>query len=102
MSIKLKSAFGGNFREIAMGIPDTAARQEILEMLCKSLQLGKGVNMDRLSKLTPGYVGFDLKLLVDRAFEIADKRDQNALKEKFSEEYDGEEDVDFPYAAFFR
>ena len=41
-------------REIGLGIPDTGARQKILEVICRNLRLEAGTDMARLALLTPG------------------------------------------------
>ncbi|KAF8823003.1 putative transitional endoplasmic reticulum ATPase [Cardiosporidium cionae] len=47
-------------REIAIGIPDEAARKKIILAMCKKVRLSENVNFDALAKLTPGFVGADL------------------------------------------
>ena len=61
-------------REIALGIPDTAARRQILGVLCRNLRLEAGADLDSLAHLTPGYVGADLTSLTREAAMAAVNR----------------------------
>ena len=54
-------------REIGLGIPDQAARQKILAVLCRDMRLEPGTDLARLALLTPGYVGADLTSLTREA-----------------------------------
>ncbi|KAI9030412.1 AAA-domain-containing protein [Hyaloraphidium curvatum] len=58
-------------REMALSIPDEAGRRRILGVLCSRMKLGGGVApevlLDRLAKITPGYVGADLVSLCSEA-----------------------------------
>lgn len=54
-------------KEICLGIPDEKSRQRILEVICRNLRLAPGFDLGTLAKLTPGYVGADLQLLVREA-----------------------------------
>ena len=54
-------------REIGLGIPDLAARQKILTVLCREMRLQPGTDLARLALLTPGYVGADLTSLTREA-----------------------------------
>ncbi|VDN05392.1 unnamed protein product [Thelazia callipaeda] len=75
-------------KEISVGIPDKRARLRILEIVCRGLRLDEHVSLEHLSRLTPGYVGADLKALaieaakyaVDRIFETAIMRKYAANK----------------------
>ncbi|KAJ3219934.1 hypothetical protein HDU67_008463 [Dinochytrium kinnereticum] len=61
-------------REIAVGVPDEAARARILEKMCAKLRLEGNFNFQRLARLTPGYVGADLGALTAEAGMIAVRR----------------------------
>ncbi|KAJ2849039.1 Ribosome biogenesis ATPase rix7 [Coemansia brasiliensis] len=61
-------------REIAMTVPDEAARMQILSVLCRPLRLSGEFDFEELAKRTPGYVGADLTALVTTAGMIAVKR----------------------------
>merc|ERR1719510_762588 len=54
-------------REIGLGIPDLAAREKILAVLCREMRLEPGTDLARLALLTPGYVGADLTSLTREA-----------------------------------
>lgn len=61
-------------REIALGVPDENARQTILSLLIKKLRIDGSVDLQRIAKSTPGFVGSDLKALVNEAGDLAMKR----------------------------
>ncbi|KNE58439.1 hypothetical protein AMAG_04009 [Allomyces macrogynus ATCC 38327] len=61
-------------REILMGVPDQAARTQILKVLASNLKLAGDFDFEALAKVTPGYVGADLTALVAEAGLIAVKR----------------------------
>lgn len=61
-------------QEISLGIPDRAARESILKVLCHYLILERPFNFDSIASLTPGYVGADLLALATRAASLAVKR----------------------------
>ncbi|NXW21066.1 NVL protein, partial [Circaetus pectoralis] len=54
-------------REICLGIPDEAAREKILQTLCRKLKLPESFDFHHLARLTPGYVGADLMALCREA-----------------------------------
>ncbi|KAI6188346.1 Nuclear valosin-containing protein-like [Aphelenchoides besseyi] len=65
----------GRFEEeIALSIPDEAAREEILEVVCKKMKMSPDVSLKSLARLTPGYVGADLRALARKASMSAVKR----------------------------
>ena len=55
-------------REIALGIPDEAARTRILKVLSKRLRLSGDVDFAAIAKRTPGYVGADLAALAQARY----------------------------------
>jgi len=61
-------------REVCLGIPDRQSRRAMLELMCKNLRIDPTVSLDRLSELTPGYVGADLKSLTREAATVAANR----------------------------
>ncbi|XP_020112827.1 LOW QUALITY PROTEIN: cell division control protein 48 homolog C [Ananas comosus] len=61
-------------REIALGVPDENARVEILSMLTRNLRLEGQFNLFKIARSTPGFVGADLKALVNKAGNLAMKR----------------------------
>ena len=54
-------------REVRIGIPNEAARESILQVICKNLKMVEDVNLSLLSHLTPGYVAADLFALAQEA-----------------------------------
>ena len=46
-----------------MGLPDEAARAEIIQALSKNVKM-KDVSCKELAKITAGYVGADLEALI--------------------------------------
>ncbi|KAJ2642717.1 Ribosome biogenesis ATPase rix7, partial [Coemansia sp. RSA 1694] len=61
-------------REIAMPVPDEAAREQILGVMCEKLLLSGDFDIKELARRTPGYVGADLTALTTAAGMIAVKR----------------------------
>ena len=53
--------------EIPIGIPDESSRLEILKVLSRDLNLVPNFDLRQLARLTPGYVGSDLKALLREA-----------------------------------
>ncbi|KAK7032957.1 P-loop containing nucleoside triphosphate hydrolase protein [Favolaschia claudopus] len=60
--------------EISLGVPDDAARAQILRVLSAKLRLAGDFDFTILAKATPGYVGADLAALTGAAGIIAVKR----------------------------
>lgn len=69
-------------REICMGIPDEKARESILKVMTSKLQLSGDFDYKSLAKVTPGYVGADLKALTTAAGVLSVKRIFGALADK--------------------
>ncbi|KAJ8308844.1 hypothetical protein KUTeg_013718 [Tegillarca granosa] len=67
-------------REIALGIPDEAARCRILQVLCRNLKLEDVFDFTCLARNTPGYVGADLNALTREAAMTAVNRVFNDLQ----------------------
>ncbi|KAJ2493235.1 Ribosome biogenesis ATPase rix7 [Coemansia sp. RSA 2050] len=67
-------------REIAMPVPDEAAREQILGVMCGKLLLSGDFDIKELAKRTPGYVGADLTALTTAAGMIAVKRIFHSLQ----------------------
>ncbi|KAJ2079047.1 Ribosome biogenesis ATPase rix7 [Coemansia sp. RSA 988] len=61
-------------REIALPVPDEEAREQILGVMCKRLQLSGDFDIKELARRTPGYVGADLNALTTAAGMNAVKR----------------------------
>ena len=65
-------------REISLGIPDLAAREKILRVVCKNLSLSLDMDWKFLALNTPGYVGADMLALASEAGMIAvNRRDKD-------------------------
>ena len=81
-------------REICLNVPNELARLNILTKMCSHLKFdheNDKIDFSKLAKLTPGFVGADLKSLVTAAGTCAIKRvfkellgNENALPEGFS------------------
>jgi ribosome biogenesis ATPase len=62
-------------KEITLPVPDAIARTKILQYQAREMHhLGSDVDFNLLGKMTPGYVGADLKALVREAGMIAVSR----------------------------
>ena len=58
-------------KEINVSAPDELGRECILRALTRNLALAGAIDFRMLAKMTPGYVGADLKGLVSTASEVA-------------------------------
>ena len=67
-------------RIIYVGPPDVEARLEILKIHTRNMPLGEDVNLVELARLTEGYSGSDLELLVREAGLLALREDLNISK----------------------
>lgn len=68
-------------REICLGIPDEAARERILTVLCRKLTLGTDVKLGTIAHKAPGYVGADLMALTREATMSAINRIFRGIEE---------------------
>ncbi|KAL8721114.1 MAG: hypothetical protein Q9225_002137 [Loekoesia sp. 1 TL-2023] len=72
---------GGRFdKEINLGVPSETVREQILKALTRQMALSEELDLRRLAKLTPGFVGADLQDLVSTAGAAAIKRFLDTLK----------------------
>ena len=72
---------GGRFdKEINLGVPSEAVREQILRALTRQMALSDDFDFGYLAKLTPGFVGADLGDLVSTAGSAAIKRFLDTLK----------------------
>ena len=72
---------GGRFdKEINLGVPNEAVREQILRALTRQMVLTDSLDFHRLAKATPGFVGADLNDLVSTAGSAAIKRYLDTLK----------------------
>jgi transitional endoplasmic reticulum ATPase len=61
-------------REISIGVPDRAARGEILAIHSRRMPLGADVSLEEIARITHGYVGADLEVLCKEAGMVALRR----------------------------
>ncbi|ANK82583.1 MAG: cell division protein FtsH [Rhizobiales bacterium NRL2] len=54
-------------RHVTLELPDSEARKAILEVHCRKVPLDRDVDLDRVSRATPGFSGADLRNLVNEA-----------------------------------
>ena len=66
-------------RQITVSLPDSNERKQILEVHAKDKTLGKDVNLEAVSKRTPGFSGADLENLLNEAALLTVRRDKNAI-----------------------
>ena len=71
-------------REISLGVPDENARKQILKMLTQSLRIEGEFDLFKIARATPGFVGADLKALVDKAGNLAMKKVTEGRKAQYS------------------
>ncbi|CAN6209010.1 unnamed protein product [Urochloa humidicola] len=76
-------------REISLGVPDENARKQILKMLTQNLRLEGDFDLFKIARATPGFVGADLKALVDKAGNLAMKRIIDKRRAQYCREHDG-------------
>ncbi|KAL6606482.1 hypothetical protein ACP70R_042135 [Stipagrostis hirtigluma subsp. patula] len=76
-------------REISLGVPDENARKQILNMLTQNLRLEGQFDLFKIARATPGFVGADLKALVDKAGNLAMKRIIDKRRVQYCREHDG-------------
>jgi ribosome biogenesis ATPase len=80
---------GGRFStEINIGVPDEKVRGQILAALTRDQPLSSDVDLKLLAKQTPGFVGADLRDLVDKAVLRNLDRFLNAMKQQAVEAND--------------
>lgn len=54
-------------KEITLGVPNEAARIEILKILTQKMRMNPDIDMKEVVKMTPGYVGADISTLCKEA-----------------------------------
>ncbi|QPG77260.1 Ribosome bioproteinsis ATPase rix7 [Brettanomyces nanus] len=83
-------------REICINVPDEVGRYKILESMTRKLKSSGDLGLDDIAKMTPGFVGADLKSLVTAAGIAAIKRIFGALAEqkKLNDAIEGDMEVD--------
>lgn len=78
-------------REIMVGIPDEAAREEILSVLTRGMLLEGFFDLRKIARSTPGFVGSDLEALANQAGNLAMKRIFEERKREFSQDLTSEQ-----------
>lgn len=73
-------------RHVMVGRPDIKGRQAILQVHGKKIKMDDDVEMGRIAKLTPGFVGADLANLVNEAALLAARRGDKTVKMKAFED----------------
>ncbi|GJN01139.1 hypothetical protein PR202_ga18379 [Eleusine coracana subsp. coracana] len=82
-------------REISLGVPDENARKQILRMLTQNLRLEGHFDMFKIARATPGFVGADLKALVDKAGNLAMKRIIDKRRVQYCRDHEGSNKYDW-------
>uniref|UniRef100_A0A915DE25 Uncharacterized protein n=1 Tax=Ditylenchus dipsaci TaxID=166011 RepID=A0A915DE25_9BILA len=59
---------------IQMNVPDEGGRLQIIEIITRNHKINSEVSLSLLAKITPGYVGSDLRALIQKAEVIAQIR----------------------------
>jgi transitional endoplasmic reticulum ATPase len=67
-------------REIEIGVPNTAARLQILRIHTRAMPLGPGVNLSEIAEHSHGFVGADLEALCQEVGMIALRRFLSAVR----------------------
>lgn len=68
-------------REVTVGIPDINGRKEILKVHMRGKPLDEDVDVDVLSRRTPGFTGADLENLVNEAALLAARRNKKKIEQ---------------------
>ena len=66
-------------RQVTVSLPDSREREEILEVHAKNKIFTEDVNLENVSKRTPGFSGADLENLLNEAALLAVRRDKEAI-----------------------
>ena len=73
-------------RRVTMDRPDVQGRKAILEVHVKGKPIETGVDLARIAKSTPGFVGADLENVVNEAAILAARRNKKAIGTRELEE----------------
>ena len=66
-------------RQVTVSLPDSSEREEILEVHARNKVFNNDVNLENLSKRTPGFSGADLENLLNEAALLAVRRNKNNI-----------------------
>jgi cell division protease FtsH len=69
-------------RRIIVNLPDKIGREAILKVHTRKVPLSSDVSLEKISSITPGFSGADLKNLVNEAALLAARRNQDVVGEK--------------------
>ncbi|HZA20251.1 MAG TPA: ATP-dependent zinc metalloprotease FtsH, partial [Actinomycetota bacterium] len=69
-------------RQVTIPLPNQQERRAILELHCRDKKLADDVDLDKLSRATPGFSGADLANLVNEAAIFAARADRDVLTAK--------------------
>jgi len=69
-------------RKVAVGRPDVAGREEILEVHCRNKQLEDNVDLKRIAQTTAGFTGASLENLMNEAAIKAAKRNAEKISQE--------------------
>ena len=76
-------------RKVTIDIPDVKGRIQILEVHSKGKPISKGVDLEYVSKQTPGFSGADLANLVNESAILAARKNQKSISaDEFNESVD--------------
>lgn len=73
--------------KIAIGFPDESARVEILSVLTQNLNLDSSVDLAKISRSIPRFVGADMEDLINKTGKIALKRIINQKNSEISRDH---------------
>jgi len=79
-------------RELSLGIPDENSRKRILQVMSRDLRLSGNFDFGIIARMTPGFVGADLKALTKEAAVMAINRIFHALFPDANESTTGTDD----------
>src|SRR4030067_1026717 len=66
-------------RRVILDRPDMRGREHILRVHIKGKPIDPEVKLDRVAKVTPGFVGADLENMVNEAAILAARRDKKSI-----------------------
>jgi cell division protease FtsH len=66
-------------RRVILDRPDMRGREQILQVHIKGKPIDPEVRLDKIAKITPGFVGADLENLVNEAAILAARRDKKSI-----------------------
>jgi len=69
-------------RQITVALPSQKHRQEILELHAKNKKLADNVDLESVSRGTPGFSGADLKNLLNEAALLATRKEKDAIEQE--------------------